>query len=434
MASSSVPFHVFLKASGPPGQGPVLYSPIAVDEKGTPLAVQPMMTLDPTDPTNVTVYNGNGTASSFQPEIYEPGEYSVFIQATRDEGGTISYSPVAVDASGTPLAVQPLMTSDPADPTNVTVYDISGTGSTLRPEQIYELTPGEYEVFLEVSGIPGMGALSYTPIAVDGLGNPLPIQPLMTVDFKAPDWVSEWDTDGTMRDWHPHVSEPQGYSVFLEASGTPGMGTVSYSPVAVDASGTPLPVQPLMTLDPMDPTQVTVYDAMGSVSTYQPNIYEPRVYSVFLEASGTPGHGTISYSPIALDASGTPLPIQPLMTLDPTDPTKVTLYDIKGVPSQLEQGPDQPLPEAHPPVVGGNANLVDPELGLLVRVDVVDRGREADDLILVGRHGEVVPWVLKELMDEIVTDGKIEHVRVDVPELRLVTRAEERDVWQCPDV
>jgi hypothetical protein len=329
-----------LEASGIPGQGTVSYSPIAVDDSGTPLAVQPMMTSDPSDPTKITVYNSDGKASSFQPEIYEHRDYQVFLETSVDEFGVVSNSPIAVDASGTPLAIQPLMavdpTKSPGGPGFVTVYDNSGVPSPVQPESYYEITPGEYEVFLEVSGPPGDGTISYNPIAVDASGTPLPIQPLMKVDLTKPDWVTVYDSDGTQAPWRPAIHVPQDYSVYLEATGTPGHGAISYSPVAVDASGTPLAVQPLMSLDPTDPTKVTTYDAHGSPTSFEPKIYEPRVTSVFLEASGTPGHGTISYTPVAVDASGIPLPIQPLMTLDPTDPTQITLYDINGVPIQIE--------------------------------------------------------------------------------------------------
>ncbi len=370
VVSGSKPFYVALQASGLPGHGSITYTPIAVDETGTPLAVQPLMTLDPTDPTKVIIYDNTGAPitvtddkgqqTAYHPEIYEPEKYSVFLEPSGLPGhGSITYTPIAVDETGTPLAVQPLMTLDPTDPTKVIIYDNTGAPITVTDDkgqqtayhpEIYE--PEKYSVFLEPSGLPGHGSITYTPIAVDETGTPLAVQPLMTLDPTDPTKVIIYDNTGapiTVTDdkgqqtaYHPEIYEPEKYSVFLEPSGLPGHGSITYTPIAVDETGTPLAVQPLMTLDPTDPTKVIIYDNTGAPITvtddkgqqtaYHPEIYEPEKYSVFLEPSGLPGHGSITYTPIAVDETGTPLAVQPLMTLDPTDPTKVIIYDNTGAP------------------------------------------------------------------------------------------------------
>ena len=381
MVAGSKPFYVALQPSGLPGHGSITYSPIAVDETGTPLAVQPAMSLDPTDPTKVTIYDNTGAPKTvtdesgkpiaYHPDIYEPERYSVFLEPSGLPGhGSITYSPIAVDETGTPLAVQPAMSLDPTDPTKVTIYDNTGAPKTVTDESgkpiayhpdIYE--PERYSVFLEPSGLPGHGSITYSPIAVDETGTPLAVQPAMSLDPTDPTKVTIYDNTGapkTVTDesgkpiaYHPDIYEPERYSVFLEPSGLPGHGSITYSPIAVDETGTPLAVQPAMSLDPTDPTKVTIYDNTGAPKTvtdesgkpiaYHPDIYEPERYSVFLEPSGLPGHGSITYSPIAVDETGTPLAVQPAMSLDPTDPTKVTIYDNTGAPKTVTDESGKPI-------------------------------------------------------------------------------------------
>ncbi len=46
-------------------------------------------------------------------------------------------------------------------------------------------------------------------------------------------------------------------------------------------------------------------------------------------------------------------------------------------------------------------------------------------------HRQVVSRVLKELVDKSIMQREVENVRDNVSQLRLIARAEKRDLWQC---
>ena len=75
-------------------------------------------------------------------------------------------------------------------------------------------------------------------------------------------------------------------------------------------------------------------------------------------------------------------------------------------------------PSAYPQVVvrRGDGDLIDPELGRLVRMDVVNTGRHADDEIAVERNGEVMACVREELRAPSGVDRVVEDVVGDVVE------------------
>ena len=80
------------------------------------------------------------------------------------------------------------------------------------------------------------------------------------------------------------------------------------------------------------------------------------------------------------------------------------------------------------PMRGGHADLVHPQLGRLVRVDVVDSRRETDNRPSVPRHRHVVSRVGQELGSQRRLHGMVEHVRRHVREHRLVSRLEKSNL------
>ena len=76
-----------------------------------------------------------------------------------------------------------------------------------------------------------------------------------------------------------------------------------------------------------------------------------------------------------------------------------------------EQGVEQSAADAVIAVFGSHPDLVDPELGRLVGVDVMDRGRHAHHQSLVGDDGDgqVMPRVGEELGRPTGIDGVVEY-------------------------
>ena len=64
---------------------------------------------------------------------------------------------------------------------------------------------------------------------------------------------------------------------------------------------------------------------------------------------------------------------------------------------EIEEGAEEALGDAAIAVGGGDGDLVDPELGGFVGVDVVNGGGEADDRLAVDGDGEVMTGVGEEL-------------------------------------
>jgi len=92
------------------------------------------------------------------------------------------------------------------------------------------------------------------------------------------------------------------------------------------------------------------------------------------------------------------------------------------------EGGQQPSPDAAALMGRCDADLVDPQLGRLVWMDVVDRGGKADDRPGVDRDGDVVSGVVEELGAETVIDRPVEHVRRDTFEHLGVPGPENLDV------
>jgi hypothetical protein len=72
-----------------------------------------------------------------------------------------------------------------------------------------------------------------------------------------------------------------------------------------------------------------------------------------------------------------------------------------------------------------NADLVDPEVRALVRMDIMDRGGEADDDVTVERDDEVVAIVGEKLTCPPRVDGAIEDIKRNVLEDLRVAGPEE---------
>jgi hypothetical protein len=79
----------------------------------------------------------------------------------------------------------------------------------------------------------------------------------------------------------------------------------------------------------------------------------PKDFYVHIEASGPPSaHGSQQFAAIAVDANGNPLPLQPHLVVDPTDPTKVTAMFPDGTitnPPNLYPPAGEPPTEWPPP-------------------------------------------------------------------------------------
>ncbi len=68
---------------------------------------------------------------------------------------------------------------------------------------------------------------------------------------------------------------------------------------------------------------------------------------------------------------------------------------------RLYNGPADPATM----VARSDSDLVDKHLGRLVRMDIVDAGRESDDLTLIDGYRDMVATVPKELRDKSWIDG-----------------------------
>ena len=75
-----------------------------------------------------------------------------------------------------------------------------------------------------------------------------------------------------------------------------------------------------------------------------------------------------------------------------------------------------------------HAHLIDPELGWLVGMYVVNRGREADDLVVTQRHDEVMPRIIEEFGGPRRVDSAIEDIRRDMIQQRLIARLQQANL------
>ena len=91
---------------------------------------------------------------------------------------------------------------------------------------------------------------------------------------------------------------------------------------------------------------------------------------------------------------------------------------------RLYNGPADPATM----VARSDSDLVDKHLGRLVRMDIVDAGRESDDLTLIDGYRDMVATVPKELRDKSWIDGVVEDARRDVSENHVITGPEHSDL------
>lgn len=334
---------------------------VAVDADGVPLPLVPnvkVTSMYAYEPYQADVVLPDGTHSTL-PTYGGPEKYYVHVEwsSTRMEAGTPEYELVAVDASGVPLASQPAFYFDPTDPSTMSAN--WAAGSVDNPP-LYEFP--EFSVHLEYpdGAFRGAGAAGPVPIAVGADGKPLPTQPHFEADPTDPTNVVAILPNGDKYD-APAYEFPQ-FQVHLEYPEGSYSGHAAPIPtaIAVDRDGVPLAVQPHLEVDPDDHKQVT---ATLSDFTTTPVEVQPMVkdFFVFVEASGpATEHGAATFVAVAVDANGTPLPIQPhFQDLDPSDLTNVkavfpdgSIYEPPPLYPPPGETPDEwppdpwPLPEA----------------------------------------------------------------------------------------
>lgn len=80
----------------------------------------------------------------------------------------------------------------------------------------------------------------------------------------------------------------------------------------------------------------------------------------------------------------------------------------------VQEGAHQATPDPPASRRLRHADLVDPQLGGLVGVDVVDGRRHSHHPVTVQRHGEMVPGIFEELPHELGPQLVIEDIGLDV--------------------
>ena len=93
----------------------------------------------------------------------------------------------------------------------------------------------------------------------------------------------------------------------------------------------------------------------------------------------------------------------------------------------LEQGLEQPSADALSPVWRGYPDLVDPEFGRLVGMEMVDRRCHPDNHVAVERDRQVMPPVGEELGGPARVDRVVEDLRRNAVEQGGVPGAEKPD-------
>jgi hypothetical protein len=318
---------------------------VAVDADGVPLPLVPTVEVMRTGVNHADVMLADGTEVAV-PMYSGPEKFHIHVEwsSTRLEQGTPDHVLVAVDANGAPLPVQPQgMGGDPTDVSSL--WAAWGGGPVSVPP--YEFP--EFSVHLEYpeTALRGAASAPPIPIAMGTDGKPLATQPTFEVDPTDPTKVVAILPDGATYD--PPTYEFPPFRVHLEYS------EASYSaaaapipvPIAVDEDGVPLAVQPHLKVDPSDHTQVTATFPDWTTARVEVQTM-PKDFFVFVEASGPPSvHGAQTFAAVAVDASGTPLPIQPhFQDLDPMDLSKVTAVFPDG--SVYEPPPLYPPPGVSP--------------------------------------------------------------------------------------
>ncbi|RLE16749.1 MAG: hypothetical protein DRJ50_14750, partial [Actinobacteria bacterium] len=328
---------------------------VAVDADGMPLPLVPTVRVMRTGVNHADVMLADGTEVAV-PMYPGPEKFHIHVEwsSTRLEQGTPDHVLVAVDANGVPLLVQPQnMGGDPTDVSSL--WASWGGGPVSVPP--YEFP--EFSVYLEYpdSAIRGAAAAAPIPIAVGADGKPLPTQPDFEVDPTDPTNVvailpngDKYDAPGyELPPFRVHLAYPEG----SQSGRTAPIPTA----IAVDESGVPLPIQPHLDVDPADHTQVTA--TLSDFTTLRVEVQPlSKDFYVFVEASGPPSeHGAPTFVAVAVDASGTPLPIQPLFEdLDPTDLANVkavfpdgSVYEPPPLYPPPGETPDEWPPDRWPP-------------------------------------------------------------------------------------
>jgi len=311
MANWSPPkFYYFKEPSG---------NLLAVDEQGQPLTSQPTLGTKETDAGTGSVVDPWGNIV----EEYEIPPYTVHVATDRSDGSP-EWVGVAVDADGVPVPLVPNLTIE-------SVVPQTGEVAVLLPDGSKAVLPAyrgpeEYYVHVAWSGTPPeAGTPEYELVAVDASGVPLPVQPALGGEVDPTDPSTNWAHWGAGKSAHPPPYEFPRFSVHLEYSDAAYQGTAAVAPVpvAIGADGKPLAIQPDFEVDPTEPSRVVAVLPTGD--KIESPAYEFPPFKVYLDypAASYSGSAAPIPTPIAVDDGGNPLPVQPHLEVDPSDPTQV---------------------------------------------------------------------------------------------------------------
>ncbi|MDH3294391.1 MAG: hypothetical protein OER95_08735, partial [Acidimicrobiia bacterium] len=333
----------------PDGKSPL--GGVAVDADGVPLPLVPTLRVTGTffDSNEVGVVLPDGSEARLPP-YQGPDKFYIHVASsgTRPEAGTPEFEYVAVDGNGVPLPVQPTMVGDVTNPTDPSSVQVSWFSGSATPEP-FEFPQFSVHLQYDPAADRGAAAAKPVPIAIGSDGKPLAIQPDFEIDPTDPSAVIAILPDGQKYD--PATYEFPKYHVQLQyPAGTYHSAAAPIpTPIAVDENGVPLPVQPHLEVDPTDHSQVKATSLDGTSTPVE--VYHPQKdFYVHIEGSGSE-HGAPQFAAVAVDANGVPLPIQPHLEVDPTDPTKVTAVFPDGTsyePPNIYPPAGEP-PEEWPP-------------------------------------------------------------------------------------
>ncbi len=340
----------------------VPYSVAAVDASGSGASGPPVtVTTLPAAPTGLVAggVTASGATLTWNPVTGATG-YVVFAQgsplgsatgatytdASSPSGGTVTYTVVAVDASGSGASATPVtVTTLPAAPTGLSASGVTASGATLTWNPVtgatgYVVSTPQGPLgttttasFTDTSAASG-GSVDYQVAAVDASGTgatattgvvTLPAAPTGLVAGGA-------TASGATLTWNP-VTGATGYLVYAQGSplgsttgttytdaSSPSGGTVTYTVVAVDASGSGASATPVtVTTLPAAPTGLSAsgVTASGATLTWNPVtgashyvVSTPQgplgttTTASFTDTSAASG-STVDYQVAAVDASGT---------------------------------------------------------------------------------------------------------------------------------
>jgi hypothetical protein len=314
--------------------------PVVVDTNGKPLAVQPnVQTVNPDGtPCDPKAYYSGGQDNPVDLPLFTPRLDNCSVNVGSDGQVTV------VDGNGVPLPIQPTVEMYNADGTPKIPPKVYYNG---QDDEYYQTTyiPGSYQT--EAQTLPfysgslkgclvNIGA-DGKPVVVDANGKPLAVQP--NIQLQNPDGTPclkasySGNTDNPV-DLPLYAGSLDGCSVQIGADG---------KPVVVDAGGKPLAIQPDVELTDQYGNPIT---PKASYSGSEGNPIGLPLYSGSLEKCfvniGADGKPTV------VDASGKPLPVQPVIqTVNPdgTPCTPKAYYSgNKDKPVELPpyKGPQQP--------------------------------------------------------------------------------------------